>query len=288
VPFYRHLLSAISLLVVLLNLVFWIIPLLVLALLKLMAGQRSQALHTAMAAIYRTAVRMNDLWLRKVLRIHWHRPVLDLAPDEVCLVISNHRSWIDILLIQSLISRRGPIVKFLTKRELMYIPIIGQIIWAFEFPSLHRRAARGQNEAERRQVDAQRIVDACANIDQHPCAFLTFPEGTRFSENKHKASSSPYRTLLRPRGGGYALLCEALNTKAAKIVDVTIAAPANLNFWKFLSGSIRLIPMHVEVLNNPNLTGDGAIGWLNDRWLIKDQTYTTMFQQQYESRIATQ
>jgi 1-acyl-sn-glycerol-3-phosphate acyltransferase len=56
-----------------------------------------------------------------------------LHRDGWYLAISNHQSWPDILILQTIL-RRTPAIKFFTKRQLLFIPFFGQAMWCLGFP----------------------------------------------------------------------------------------------------------------------------------------------------------
>ncbi len=51
---------------------------------------------------------------------------------------SNHRSWVDILVLQSIFNRRIPFLKFFLKRQLIWVPLLGLAWWALDFPFMRR------------------------------------------------------------------------------------------------------------------------------------------------------
>lgn len=265
----RHAVGAISFGFVALNLAIWSLPLTVLGLVRLVLPPARPVLSRGMADIYRIAVRCDDWWWKRVLRVRWECPDLGLDRDDTCIVVSNHRSWIDIFLIQSAIARKGPIVKFLAKRELVYVPLLGLIFVAFEFPMLKRAAANNETEAERGTNDRQRILDACASIEDSPGAMLSFAEGTRFSAAKH-ATRRGYRHLLPPKAGGLGALCEALRGRATAIIDLTLVYPEDVGFWHFLCGAVEEIQIHAASFSAAALADVDPREWLNARWRIKD------------------
>jgi 1-acyl-sn-glycerol-3-phosphate acyltransferase len=265
---HRHLLAAVSFGVISMNLLFWCVPLALLAPVRIMVpGARWP--RRALAWIYRAAVRVDDVWLRGVLGVRWPRPEHGLGREETAIVLSNHRSWADIFVVQSVIARDGPVVKFLAKRELLWIPVLGLIFRAFDFPVLRRRARGGMAEAERRAQDAARLAAACAILDEAPGAMLVFAEGTRFTPAKHAAATANprYQHLLSPRPGGFAALAQAL--PRAPVIDLTLAyAGGDAGFWRFLGGA--LAPPDVRLERPPRPDADHAAAWLNERWALKD------------------
>ena len=252
-----------------LGLTVFSLPLVILACAKL-AAPRARILTTAMNGIYRSAVAYDDWCLLRIARVRWELPDLRLDAEQTCLVICNHRSWCDVLVVQSLIAKKGPVITFLTKRELAFVPVFGIIVWAFHFPLLKRRARGTQSEAARRESDRQRILAACAAVRRAPAAILAFAEGTRFSPAKRERSHSPYRHLLPPRPGGFTAIYDSLAGTDAVIVDLTLDYDGEVTFWRFLAGEVR-VSARVAVWEWAELANRDRAAWLTERWQIKDR-----------------
>ena len=269
----QHLRAAICLAAITLNLTFW--ALLLLVLLPAKAAPRTRPWFRRVAArIYRAAVRVDNVLLRRVSRAAWRVRELSLDPTRPHIVLSNHRSWADIFLVQSLIATRGPIVTFLCKRELLYVPIFGLIILAFDFPVLRRRSRRGADPAGRRDDDRRRVADAAAALLDSPAAILSFAEGTRFTVAKRRraAGDGHYEHVLPPRAGGFAAMVEALAPGGGSIVDLTLAYPRPSTFWEFLGGAAGSVEVAWETMPIATVEPDEAANWLNDRWRRKEES----------------
>ena len=305
----QHLRAATCLAAITLNLSLW--ALLLLVLLPAKAAPRTRPwFRRAAAGIYRAAVRVDNVLLRRISRASWRvrapgwrdpapnayefrRPAagggteLNLDPTRPHIVLSNHRSWADIFLVQSLIAIRGPIVTFLCKRELLYLPIVGLIILAFDFPVLRRRAQRGIDAGRRRGDDRRRVTEAAAALLESPAAILSFAEGTRFTVAKrdvnervagdgHGAPTAgiapPYEHLLPPRAGGLAAMIEALAPGGGSIVDLTLAYPRPCTFWEFLGGAAGLVEVTWETIPIATVEAEDVANWLNDRWRRKEES----------------
>lgn len=252
-----------------LSLTFFSLPLVVLASAKLVAP-RARILTAAMNGIYRQAVEFDDWCLMRIARVRWNLPALQLDAGQTCLVLCNHRSWCDVLVVQSLIAKKGPVITFLTKRELAFVPVFGIIVWAFRFPLLKRRARGSQSEAARRESDRQRILTACAAVRQAPAAILTFAEGTRFSPEKHRLTHSPHRHLLPPRPGGFNAIYDSLADTGALVVDLTLDYDGEVTFWRFLAGAAS-VSATATVWDWDELAECDRSAWLRQRWQIKDR-----------------
>ena len=278
----QHLRAATCLVAITLNLTFWALLLLVLLPAKAAPPTRPW-FRRAAARIYRAAVRVDNVLLRRISRACWRGQALRLDPTRPHIVLSNHRSWADIFLVQSLIATRGPIVTFLCKRELLYLPIVGLIILAFDFPVLRRRAQRGVDAGTRRGDDRRRVTEAAAALLESPAAILSCAEGTRFTVAKRDANgrdaldrraasgiAPQYEHLLPPRAGGLAAMIEALAPGGGSIVDLTLAYPRPCSFWEFLGGAAGLVEMAWETLPIATVDPGEARNWLNDRWHRKE------------------
>ena len=258
-----HVKAALSFVFITLNLIVWIVPLAALALVRLVS--KDALTRRAMAAIYRVAVALDDAWLA-LMGARWRvsgEPVVHLDRDAPVLVISNHRSWADIFVIQSVIARQGPIVVFLAKRELAWIPILGVIFLALEFPILRRPSTSG-DDASRREGDMDRVVAACRRLRDAPAALLSFAEGTRLTEAK-RLRKPGYAHLLPPRRGGIEAYANAI--PASKVVDLTLIYRGDSSFWRFLAGCSGGIDVDIDIVDLP--TADAG-DWINERWRRKD------------------
>ena len=268
-----HLRSAASLAVITINLTVWVLLLVVLGCVKAVLPPARPAVDRTMDRCYRGAIAVDDFWLRRVMGARWKNPDLALPPDELCIVLCNHSSWADIFLLQSAIARRGPLVKFLTKRELAWIPIFGVIFWAFDFPLLRRTTRAGQDDAGRRAADAAALDAACEAVRRRPAALANFAEGTRATPEKIAARGGAHRHLLPPRVGGFASLVSALETDLVSVVDFTIVSPEPPVFWAFLTGRLPEIQLLAERIPARDLPQgrEALAAWLDRRWLAKDE-----------------
>jgi 1-acyl-sn-glycerol-3-phosphate acyltransferase len=273
---WDHLKSATSLAVITLNLAFWIAIALPTSLLRLVVPPLAPTAHRALDAIYRAAVRVDDFWLRRVMGLRWTCPALDLDPRRSWLVVSNHCSWADIFLIQSLLVSHGLVVKFLTKRELLALPIVGLILWAFEFPLLRRTSRRGQSEEERKRLDFAALREACRSAREAPVALVCFAEGTRATAARRASAASPHRHLLPPRVGGFGALCDGLGDALAGVVDCTLVygdGARTISFWEFLAGGSLRLGLEAERIAPGEIPAarEERARWLDARWAIKDE-----------------
>ena len=212
--------------------------------------------------VYRTAVRIDSFWMQQVVGIEL---VIngERSTDPTPVVICNHQSWFDIPLVQEVISGKGPIVKFLIKREIVWVPIIGWICLALNFPRLRRNKNSQSGDSD------FSIVKKVSKTHGHESgALLIFPEGTRFTELKKQKQKAPYEHLVNPRAGGLKIIKQHANPDT-QLVDITINYhQKNVRIWDCLHGNPKKITITLEHFNLSEI--EDVEGWLNERWLVKD------------------
>lgn len=212
-----------------------------------------------------------------------------LHRDGHYLVLANHRSWVDIPVLQKVFNRRIPLLRFFLKSQLFWVPVLGLAWWALDFPFM-RRYTREQiarrPELAGRDIAATRR--ACDKFRAIPVAVMNFVEGTRFTSAKHAAQASPYRHLLKPKSGGVAFVLEAMGEGLQAILDVTVVYPGGQPTLLDLFAD-RVREVHVDVLERP-IPRDLAVGdyqndaafrerfqaWINTLWIEKDATYARL------------
>ena len=178
-------------------------------------------------------------------------------------MISNHQSWVDIPIIHHAITDHGPIIKFLVKRQLVWVPVIGWLCLILGFPRLHR--GKGHGAREKDYATIQRFSE---KSHKESGAILIFPEGTRFNEVKREAQNTPYQHLLNPRIGGLRILKEA-GDPDTPIIDLTlIYANGNSNFWECLHGATKSIEVNMTTYRLGDI--QDLSEWLNERWKEKE------------------
>jgi 1-acyl-sn-glycerol-3-phosphate acyltransferase len=195
----------------------------------------------------------------------------------------NHQSWADIFVLQHLLNRRIPMLKFFLKQQLIYVPVIGLAWWALDFPFMQRHGkAELRLRPERRLEDAEATRRACAKFALVPTSVMNFAEGTRFTPGKHRAQGSPYRHLLKPKAGALALALNAMGGKFSSLIDATIVYPAGIpSFWQFLCGRVPRVAVRVRELPIPRDFCSADYGqdpafrmqfqkWLGTLWQEKD------------------
>ena len=200
------------------------------------------------------------------------------------LVFCNHQSGVDILALQHCLNRRAPFGRYLLKQQLIWVPVLGVAWWALDMAFLRRYSKQELlRNPSLRGKDLENAARACEKLKHIPVSMMTFPEGTRFTEAKRVQQNSPFRYLLRPRYGGVGQVLYSFNETLDGLIDVTIIYPDGTpTVWQFLSGQVRKISIHVQLLpigeriRGRNFREDSEaksylISWLNDIWLEKEQ-----------------
>ena len=211
-----------------------------------------------------------------------------LARNDWYLVIANHQSWVDILLLQRVFNREIPFLKFFLKQQLIWVPFLGLAWWALDFPFMRRysKSFLAKNP-HLKGKDMETTKKACEKFKYKPASIMNFVEGTRFTKDKHARQASPFKHLLKPKAGGIAFVLNAMGGQLHHLIDVTIFYPAGTpSFWDFINGSVNKIKLHVDVkplkglfpadikvmdyFENPEQRARFQ-QWLNQQWQAKDQ-----------------
>lgn len=277
---------------ILLNTVFWAMPLFAMALLKLMLPIRAwrRSFDPALMWLAQRWVGVNNQILRSVQRTVWViEGVENLERDSWYLVSSNHQSWADVLVLQRAFHKRIPFLKFFIKRQLIWVPILGLAWWALDLPFMKRYSKEFlERHPELRGRDLETTKEACRRFKNTPTTILNFLEGTRFSKGKQSRQRSPYRHLLPPRAGGAALVIDAMGERLRSLLDVTIVyVGRSSSFWDFVSGRVTRVVVHVRELEIPEELVDGDYqgdpefrqrfqAWVSELWAAKDERIDTI------------
>ena len=264
-----------------LNTLFWFVPICVLGTLRRLfpAGSPGRLRHVfgvgldaSLSGWITCAAAMTHALGVAKPRVEFAPDSLGLRRDAWYLLIANHQSWADILVLVFAFRGRTPPLKFFTKRELIWLPFVGLGLWMLDYP-LVRRHGRERLRANPAlgEHDRQTVRTACRAILERPTSVLNFLEGTRFSVAKRNAQESPHSALLRPKVGGLALVCEGLGDRLAAVVDTTIlylgGAPG---FWDYLCGRRPRINLHVRLLPPPRGDREALRKWVDGLWEEKD------------------
>ena len=268
------------------NTILWLIPILICSLLKALVplsqwqkffsylldqlASNWVLCNTFIQKVF-TKTKINVTGLEKLKMKDWY------------LVISNHQSWIDILVLQRVLHGKIPFLKFFLKKELIYVPLLGLAWWALDFPFMKRYSQHFlKKNPHLIGKDIDTTKKACEKFKHKPVSVMNFIEGTRFTAEKHQHQNSPFQRLLKPKAGGIGFVLQAMKGNLSKVVNVTIYYPDGTpKFFDFLSGKIKQVNIAIETQDiDESLKGDYVNDraykiqfqkWVNQLWLDKDK-----------------
>ncbi len=274
-----------------LNTLFWIGPLVVFSVLKLLIPfkfwQYVSRLVIDFIATCWVDFNSFNLWLVQNIRID-AKGLDSLENGKWYVVVSNHQSWVDILILQKLLLRRIPFLKFFLKQELIWVPLMGLAWWALDFPFMKRYSSSFlKKNPHLKGKDIEITRKACEKFKTIPVSIVNFMEGTRYTPVKHQRQQSPFTHLLKPKAGGIAFVLGSMRDMITGIVNVTIAYPQGpKTFWQFLCGGVGDVKVNVEVLPvTDEMIGDyfeddhfreKFQNWVNNLWISKDKKMAAM------------
>jgi 1-acyl-sn-glycerol-3-phosphate acyltransferase len=250
------------------------------ALLKLVLPAEGvrRACDRALNALASGWVAVNNAWIAAVRAAQWDVQGLDgLNSAGWYLVSSNHRSAVDILVLQRVFHGRIPFLKFFLKRELIWVPVIGLAWWALDFPFMKRGRGRGATHS-----DLKTTREACEKFKRIPTTVINFVEGTRYTPAKHASQHSPYRHLLKPKIGGLGIALATMGEQFEALLDVTLVYPRGTpRLWDLLCGRVDAVTVRVQQRPiPPEVLGRDPIGdkdlrqrigaWVEGQWTEKD------------------
>lgn len=280
-----------ALLIYVFNTLFWFPWLMILGILKLILPFRPlrKVMNWIIDALATNWISINGFAQRLVGEMQLEVTGLDnLPPQSWYLVISNHQTWVDILILQMMFNRRIPFIKFFLKKELMWVPIMGLCWWALDFPFMQRYSqAYLKKHPEHKGKDIETTRKACEKYRDLPVSVMNFVEGTRFTPKKHQQQGSPYQHLLRPKAGGVAFVLSSMGEQLKQILDVTIYYPdGSPSFWQYLCGQVKTVQIHIRTRPiEPTLIGDYVNDeafkehfqhWINQIWDDKEERLIMM------------
>ncbi len=274
------------------NTIFWFLPLFVLAILKfvLPIPQLRRAITRVLMNFGENWISINTFILRSGGSIDWQTTGAEnLRREGWYLVIANHQTAIDVVVLQNALNRRIPFLKFFIKQELIWFPFLGIAWWAMDMPFMKRFSPSYlAKNPHMRGKDLETTRRACEKFHDTPTSVLIFLEGTRFSEKKRDERKSPYRHLLRPRAGGFAVAVSSMGELFTSVVDATLVYPDGpARFWDMCCGTHVQVRVDIRerVLEDWVVAGDYEHDrefrrrmhrWLGDAWEDKDALIDAM------------
>eukprot|EP00188_Purpureofilum_apyrenoidigerum_P000982 Plantae.Rhodophyta-Purpureofilum_apyrenoidigerum.ctg14989.p1 GENE.Plantae.Rhodophyta-Purpureofilum_apyrenoidigerum.ctg14989~~Plantae.Rhodophyta-Purpureofilum_apyrenoidigerum.ctg14989.p1 ORF type:complete len:364 (-),score=48.90 Plantae.Rhodophyta-Purpureofilum_apyrenoidigerum.ctg14989:281-1372(-) len=151
----------------------------------------------------------------------------ELRPQENAVIICNHRSWMDTMIIFSIARQydRDGDLKIIAKKSLLFFPVYGLGAVATGVCIFIRRTStRAQNAFIR---TFEHLVDSQA---KRPFWIVSYLEGTRLTPSKlteaqdfaKKRDLNVLRNVLQPRTKGFSMITTGLGENLHAVYDLTI------------------------------------------------------------------
>ena len=206
-----NLIGTISIIGYSVNTLFWVIPIVIFSFMKLLPiAPWQKAISYLLDGCATAWISVNNLNQNITGSTKWEvKGLEDLSPDDWYMVISNHQSWVDIVVLQRLFNRKIPFLKFFLKKELIWVPFLGIAWWALDFPFMRRysKAFLAKNP-HLKGKDLETTRKACEKFRSKPVSIMNFVEGTRWTEVNTKRRMLNTNTYLTPAPVAW-LLCSA-------------------------------------------------------------------------------
>ncbi|MGX5200408.1 acyltransferase [Aliikangiella sp. IMCC44632] len=287
-------LGAFSLLLHTINTFFWIGPILLAAIIKLIVPVNliTKGCNLLLNFFASSWISVNTAINQLTKNVNWQITLpQDLSTNDWYLVIANHKSWVDIFALQQSLNRQVPFLKFFLKKELFWVPVLGLAWWALDFPFMKRYSKSYiKKNPHKKGEDFKTTKKACEKFKSIPISIMNFAEGTRFTQQKQQRQGSPYQNLLKPKSGGIGYVLTLMGNEINQVLDVTInypdfqASQSQPTFWDFLCGKVTQINVTAKLKPIPdNIKGDYINDaenrklvqqWVNQLWQEKDQELT--------------
>ncbi|MBA2711373.1 MAG: acyltransferase [Tatlockia sp.] len=267
------------------------IPILLIGFLKLFPNQHLKVLCTkwvdSIASLWSS---INNYYISQTQKTNWEISGLSgLNKNNWYLLVANHQSWLDIVVLQRILNRKIPMMKFFIKDQLKWVPLLGFAWWAMGCPFMKRYSKDYlAKNPQKKGKDLLATQKAVQSFQYSPVTIMNFIEGTRFTSNKSQQQQSPYQHLLKPKAGGISFVISSMGKKFASLLDVTIVySEKDHSLWDFLCKRVKTIKVHVRELPipeeffTPSLVEDNEIqsefrDWLNNYWQDKDQLIASL------------
>ncbi|NMP32492.1 acyltransferase [Thalassotalea sp. M1531] len=256
-------------------------------------------LYRPMHTFYRLWAYNNTLIIKLVNPVQWEVIGAEhLSKDAWYLMLANHQSWLDILVIAELARQHTPEPKFFLKESLKKVPFLGMACWALDMPFMKRYSkAFIEKHPHLKGQDIETTKRSCQSFQSNPTSIINFVEGTRITKTKHQTQQSPFNYLLKPKAGGIAFTLATLGEHFDKILNVTLIYPDNRGhiMKDMLKGRLTKIVVHVEQIEVTDaLIGDYFADeafkdnfqlWLNEQWQAKDALIQQLYHQNAQESV---
>jgi len=190
-----------------------------------------------------------------------------LSPDDWYLVVSNHQTMADIPIIQGVLNRKIPFLRFFLKQQLIWVPFLGLAWWALDFPFMQRFSREYlEKNPHMRGKDMEKTKRSCEKFKDFPTSIFNFVEGTRFSPAKFEKQNSTFKHVLKPKAGGVGYVLGSMGEQLNHLLLVTLSyQPKAPGMWSYLCGRMDSVKVYLEKVKIPNQ--------LLDRNYLTDDTF---------------
>lgn len=201
---------------------------------------------------------------------------------EHAFCIINHRGDLDWMIGWIIIERMGMLggTKCFLKESVQYLPVVGWSFWLMEFPMLKRNWEK----------DRSCLAELSARLANYPINLLMciFPEGSRFTKEKHEASKEfcrsrgiePLRHHLYPRTKGFAYAVKNMHYIDV-VYDVTLGfkkgEPSILGVLNADPCEIDVLARRIEIKDFSRENEKKASDWLVNLFREKVKNHVCSF-----------
>ena len=249
------------------------IPVLLMALIKLILPIRPvlKVVDVVNQLTFKCFCLNNAFLIRLTNKADWDiQGFENIKINGSCIIISNHVTWADIVLLCHLYRGRIPITKFFLKQSLIWIPVIGQVCYAVGMPFLRRYSrAKILKNPKLKNKDVNATRKACKSLVNYPSSLVNFVEGTRFTEAKAVAQKTPYQNLMPPKATSLAVALAIIGNNIDCILNTTLVYPDNKPgtniFMSLLCGRLHKFAARVEVISKEEIQEHLIGDYLNDK-----------------------
>ncbi|MGD8909316.1 MAG: lysophospholipid acyltransferase family protein [Chromatiales bacterium] len=118
--------------------------------------------------------RLNLWGLSAICGLDYRLKGAENIPEKSCIVLSKHQSaWETIALVSLIPGRKS----WVLKRELLFVPIFGWIMWYYKPIAINRKSGHRALE---------QIIEQGSERIKSGCKIVVFPEGTRVAPGSRK------------------------------------------------------------------------------------------------------
>ncbi|MEY8702749.1 acyltransferase [Francisella philomiragia] len=205
----------------------------------------------------------------------------ELDKNGSYLIICNHKSWLDTFVLMMIFHKKIAFPKFFMKFQVFFIPVLGLIAWALEFPAMKRyKKEYLKKHPEKKGEDLKKTVEYCKKLSSRPTTIVNFVEGTRYTSQK--ALKSAYKNLLNPKAGGIAVILKSLSDRMVGVLNTTIVYDnPKQTLWDYMIRKTKKIKVKVDLIPISEVPmGDYFTNeadkeyfqvWLNKLWQTNDE-----------------